>query len=418
MDKLNARAHEAYVVGGAVRDLIMDVQPVDYDITTSADAGEIAACFSRSFTRGDQHQTIAVSTDNGVVEVSPFRGDPGSGLNGDLDRRDFTINALAMDQDGKIYDPLGGNEDIANALVRLTGEERLKEDPLRLMRAIRFCSTLGFQMEPETEKLIIKNNSLIQKTAIERVREELNRILVSADPARGFRMLATSGLLPHIVPEVAAMVGFDQCNPRHDKDVFEHSLAVMEKTPARLKVRLAGLLHDVAKPNCYSVDEKGTGHFYGHHTVGENIARAILNRLKYDRDTVQDVSRLVGAHMSRFASLRTVGLKKLITHLGEHNLTDLYDLQWADIVGSAPPADFTTLEDMQNQIDHILKQKPPIRIENLAISGRDLISLGFSPGPSLGKALDYLLEAVLVDPELNRPEILLDLARRYLADNM
>lgn len=349
---LQRNGREAYLVGGCVRDLLMNRVASDYDVATSAPTGEIKACFSRCVPVGEKHCTIAVLTGYRTVEVSPYKGQQclgvakRSGIEKDLLCRDFTVNAMAMDESGRVIDPYGGLEDLHHQLLRAPAgqaRDRIVEDPLRMMRAVRFCSTLGFVMHPGLRQTIIDKCGLLASVAVERIRIELNHILVSERPAPGIRLLLQTGLMEYVIPELLPMAGFDQRNIRHDKDVLEHSLAVLEGVPPRLNVRLGALLHDVAKPRTCTVDETGVGHFYGHHLAGREMARSILESLKYDKQTIDDVAILVGEHMSRFAKIRDVGLKKLVKRVGEHNLEDLYDLQKADIMGSAPPFDFSSL---------------------------------------------------------------------------
>lgn len=421
---LDKQGYQAFLVGGCVRDILLSREPRDYDLATSASPTEIGRCFAKSFPIGARHGTVAVLMDGHHVEITTFRGKQPvhaagdlTALAEDLARRDFTINAMAMDASGKLFDPWGGRRDLADKVLRAPNnqaEPRLAEDPLRMMRAVRLSTVYGLNITEDTQAAILRLTSLLEQVSRERVREELNRILVSEQPVQGVRMLQQFGLLSIIIPELELMVGVDQRNIRHDRDLFEHSLAVMEGVPARLKVRLAALLHDIGKPACFTIDEDGVGHFYGHHLAGISIAEDILYRLKYDQQTIHDVSLLVGAHMTRFGKLRDASLKKLVKHLGRHNLMDLYDLQRADILGSAPPYDFTELDEMKCEIEMVLSAKQPLEIQDLAVKGSDLITLGYHPGPALGEALNKLLELVLEDPEMNQTEGLLEKAREWL----
>jgi len=324
---------------------------------------------------------------------------------------------MAMNVSGRIYDPWGGQTDLKNRVLSATGnqaQERFSEDPLRMMRAIRFCTAYGLDIIPATYEMILKYHHLLNKVSGERVREELNRILLSNQPALGIRMLLESGLMHYIIPELEAMVGFDQRTFRHNRDLLEHSLAVLEGVPPRLNVRLAALLHDIGKPACFTIDEDGKGHFYGHHLEGMTVCREILQRLRYDKQTSENVSLLVGEHMSRFSRLRNASIKKLIMRVWKHNLQDLLDLQRADIIGSAPPYDFSELEIMEAEIKRILMEMQPLEIKDLAVNGSDLIAMGFVPGPALGEALQGLLEIVLEDPGKNQKDMLLEIARHTL----
>lgn len=423
INMLKQNGRQAFVVGGCVRDMLLGNTPKDYDVATSATIREITAFFPKTVPIGERHGTIAVLIDGNTVEVSTFKGNTLAGnskgpisLEQDLALRDFTVNAMAIDESGKLYDPFGGREDIKKRIIRAPRnqpDQRFNEDPLRMMRAVRFSSTLGFSLHEGTNEAIVRQNDLIKKATPERVREELNRILTSGLPSKGIRILMETGLLRHFMPEAVAMAGFDQRNIRHDKDVFDHTMAVVEAVPPRLNVRLAALLHDIGKPDTFSIDEKGVGHFYGHHLLGRKLTEEILRRLKYDNKTIDDVSVLVTEHMSRFPKLRNASMKRLVNRVGENNLEDLFDLQRADISGSAPPFDFSSLDALQEGIGRILSEKPPMTVKDLDVNGHDLIGIGFKPGLEIGKVLDLLMEVVLEDPEQNSREILLAIAAKY-----
>ncbi|MDD4238480.1 MAG: HD domain-containing protein [Desulfotomaculaceae bacterium] len=414
---LKQNGYQAFVVGGCVRDILMGNEPADYDVATSATVQEIRSLFRKTVPTGEKHGTVAVLIDGFTVEVSTFKsyelGESSTGLEQDLSLRDFTVNAMAVDENGSLYDPFGGKQDLLNKIIkspRNEPEQRFMEDPLRMLRAIRFCSTFGFSMYPDTYQAITKHYALLQKVAPERIRGELNLILLSGLPALGIRLMLETGLLQQVLPE--AVAGFAQRSIRHNKNVFEHTLAVVEGVPSRLKVRLAALLHDIGKPNTFSIDENGVDHFYGHHLEGQKMVENILRRLKYDNKTIGDVSVLVGEHMSRYPKVRNSSFKKLINRVGKHNLEDLFDLQKADIMGAAPPYDFSELDDIQAGINQILSERLPMSIKDLAVKGDDLIEIGFEPGPELGRVLDLLLEEVLEDPDKNERAILLGLAAK------
>lgn len=422
---LDQRGYQTFLVGGCVRDMLLCMEPQDYDLLTSASLVEIEASFSQTVAIGACHGSLLVIVDGLKIDISTMQADQSiiieancSSLVQDLARRDFSMNAMAMDLRGNIYDPWNGQEDIQNRIIRATrnmAREIFSKDPLRMMRAIRLSAVYGFTIESHTYAAIIEYHHLLSQVAVERIREELNRILRSERSAQGIRMLQECGLISCIIPELEPMVGFDQRNFRHNRDLFEHSLAVMEGVPARLNIRLAALLHDIGKPGRFTVDEAGVGHFYGHHLEGIGISQKILKRLKYDQQTINDVSMLVGAHMSRYAGLRDASLKKLITQVGQDNLSDLFALQKADIIGSAPPYDFSELDKMETDTRNILGERFPLEIKDLAVNGTDLLMLGYAPGPVVGSVLKELLELVLDDPAKNQPAILLELARQRLA---
>lgn len=413
IQRLLAGGYEAYLVGGSVRDMVLGRRPHDQDIITSASPGQVKKIFNKVIPVGEKHGTVAVVENKASFEVTSFNS-----LEQDLSRRDFTMNSLAMDINGKVYDYFGGVDDIKNKVIRTVGNpgERFKADPLRLMRAVRFAVDLGFSMHAETRASIIENCHLIKDTAAERVRDELCKILLSGSPGRCVRLLQECGLLRHIIPELAECVGFEQWNRHHDKDVFEHTLAVLDNTPATLKVRMAALLHDVAKPVTFSLDEKNEGHFFNHNIVGEQMARVILNRLKFSNDTIAAVTSLVREHTSRYNQISTPGVKRLIRRIGAENLDDLFALQLADISGSAGPFDTGAVDRMRQEAASILAGREPLSVKDLAISGRDLINMGFPPGPKIGEIIKNLLELVLENPQLNTRKSLKNIVKENRSD--
>jgi len=414
---------QTFLVGGCVRDMLLHRQPRDYDLLTDASIPEIKADFGKTVDIGAQHGSLILILDGFRIDINTMQSLPpvktveSSLLEQDLARRDFTINAMAMDLSGRVYDPWQGRQDLQDKIIRATCNrpvEVFTDDPLRMLRAVRLATVYGFRIETETYDAIREYRALLSQSAPERVREELNRILLSNRPAQGIRMLQDCGLMPYIIPELEPMVGMDQRNFRHNLDLFEHSLAVLEGVPPRINVRLAALLHDIGKPCCFTVDDEGTGHFYDHHMAGIGISQKVLKRLKYDQRTVNDVSTLVGAHMSRYAKLRTSSLKKLIMQVGQDNLQDLFDLQKSDIIGSAPPCDFSQLDKMREDIREILREGLPLEMKDLAVNGTDLIDLGYSPGPLLGAVLNEMMDLVLEDPSQNQREFLLAFAKQRL----
>lgn len=421
MERLESCGYPCFMVGGCVRDILLGKIPHDYDLATPAKVEDIKSCFERVLSIGEKHGTLGVLNNGKLIEVSTFRGndnpDIQAALKDDLAGRDFTINAMAIDRQGILHDPWGGQQDLDRGIIRSTGDQAARlfsDDPLRMLRAVRLNAVYGFSIEENTWLEISQLKGLLVLSAPERIRDEFNRILLSERPAQGVRMLYRSGLLHHIIPELVAAAGFDQRSLHHDRDVLEHSLAALENTAPRLQLRLAALLHDVAKPCCFSLDEWGKGHFYGHHLVGSEMVVTILSRLHYDCRTMENVALLVRTHMSRFEKVRDLPLKRLIIMVGQDNIVDMLELQRADIIASAPPCDFTVLERMGEDIQRILAEGLPLQRSDLALCGDDLIALGYKPGPELGRTLTDLLETVLADPARNEREVLLEIARSRL----
>ena len=281
-----------------------------------------------------------------------------------------------------------------------------------MMRCIRLSSQLGFQIENYTFNSIQASAELIKRVSWERIRDELVKTLLSDRASEGINLFSKSGLMQYILPELQLCIGFEQCNFHHRKDVFEHILKVIDATPSRLNVRLAALLHDVAKPQTFSLSEDGVGHFYQHHVVGAEMTEEILKRFKFDNNTVENVRTLVKEHMSRYPKLRQGSIKKLINRLGKDNVDDFINLQLADIIGSKPPFDFDTVIDLKREIKRVLEAEEPLSVKDLAIDGNDLIDIGIQPGRQMGEILHKLLQIVLESPELNTKNYLLDVVRQ------
>lgn len=423
--KLNNAGFEAYLCGGAVRDLIMNCLPKDYDICTSATPSEVISIFYdyEVVPTGISHGTVTI-INNLSIEVTTFRQD-GKYLDGrhpdnvefvkslkeDLARRDFTINALGMNINGEISDYFGGLEDLNNKLIRCVGNPNIRysEDYLRLLRCIRFAAQLNFHIEENTLHPIYDLADNIQYISIERIREEFNKIIVSNNIRRGFNLLVESKLMKYIIPEIYECVDFDHNNFHHDQTVYDHLICTAEETSDKIPIRLAALLHDIGKPICYNQDVNGQGNFYNHNIVSAEMAKEILTRMKYDNLTIEKVYILIREHMERLPLLKNSSIKKFINRVGKDNFDELFELMDADIRSSKPPHDFTKLEILENEVRRILNEKEPLTIKDLEINGYDLMQIGYEPGRELGNILKYLLEKVLEQPELNTKEKLLKL---------
>lgn len=426
LNRLCDRGYLSFMVGGAVRDLLLGKNPKDYDICTAATPEEVKDIFQQNkvIDTGVKFGTVTVLNSTFSVEVTTFRSsitteegkrisiDPFSkSPEEDVKARDFTINGLLFDGD-KIIDLVGGLKDLAEGRIRAIGhpQDRWKEDALRMMRAARLHCQLGFEMEHTTFDSISAHADMIQGVAQERIRDELVKILISDQPAKGLRTLHQTGLLPFVLPELAACHHFDQKNVHHDKDIFEHILAVVAYIPNDLVLRLSALLHDIAKPQTFFVDEKGVGHFYLHHLKGQEMSREILTRLKFDKKTIDVVGILVREHMSKLRILRRGTIRRLINRVGRENIYQLIDLQIADEAGSASPHNFKIYEDLKQEVADILDNQEPLEIQDLAIGGKELKELGFESGPEMGKVLNILLDKVLNKPKLNKKEVLRKIA--------
>lgn len=368
--KLEESGHKAYIVGGSVRDLILGKTPHDYDITTSAIPDEIQRIFRdfKTLLIGKQFGTVVVVQETNNTEVTTFRSE-GKYLDGrrpsevffsediyeDLSRRDFTINAIAYNNKEGIIDPFNGQMDIEDRIIRCVGNpmERFREDHLRILRAVRFSSQLGFEIEDDTYSACRELSSSLNGISAERIREELFKIILAENPSHGIRLIRDLNILEIVIPELMDAIGFDQKNPNHDKDVFEHIMCVLDKTPPILSVRLAALFHDIGKPHTLTVDEKGVGHFYGHDKLGAKIAEKILLRLNSSRDLIDEVTTMIKEHMSHHNNMKDRGLKRQISRVGKDHIFNLMELQKADRLCSSDNADITFLLEREGEIHRL-----------------------------------------------------------------
>jgi len=423
LNELGQQSYKSYLVGGCVRDLLLYREPKDYDITTSALPEQVKSIFPHVVLTGEKHGTVTVVTDQGNVEVTTMRHDGvykdcrrpetvefTDDIVQDLSRRDFTINAIAVDTTGKIVDPFNGLEFLHRGCIQTVGsaDDRFNEDALRLVRAARIACQLNFMIEGNVVHSILKNRTLIKNVSIERIRDELCKILTSNRPSWGIELLRITRLLDLILPEVSNMIDFDQHNPNHHKDVYEHTLLVLDNVSNNLILRLAALLHDIGKPISFTLGEDGTGHFYRHHMIGMDMTKEILQRMKFDNKIIDTVSLLVKEHMSRYDFLRTPNIKRFINRIGIDNLNGLFELQIADIKASKPPHNINGVLKLKKDVEKVLKEKQPLKVKDLKINGYDLIALGMKPGKEMGLLLNELLELVLESPELNDKDYLIN----------
>lgn len=423
LENINNHGYEAYIVGGAVRNFLLNKYIADFDITTNALPDEIEKIFEKTIPTGKKYGTITVMQDNISYEITTYRSDgtysdgrrPDSVsfsnvLKDDLKRRDFTINSMCMDCDGNIIDFFGGREDLKNGLIKCIGnpDERFNEDALRMLRAVRFMGQLGFNIDEETRLSIIKNSQLIKAVSVERIHDEFNKILLSDKPSRGIRMLVETGLMDFVIPEYLSSVGFKQHNPYHDKDVFEHVMEVLDSIKPKLNLRLAAFFHDISKPECFTQDENGRGHFYGHHIKSAIVAKEIMKRLKYSNELIEDVSILIRYHYLKEVDMKDKGVKKFINNVGINRLDDMFSLNIADIKGKANIANFEKVEVLREKCNIILKNKEPLTKNDLKINGHDLEKLGIVKGKLYSELLEKALELVLEFPEKNNKEELVE----------
>lgn len=426
LGRLEKAGYESYLVGGFVRDKIMGRASSDVDISTKARPEKIEEVFRdlKIIDVGKKFGTIRVIGHGQEYEITTFRKDfsykdkrrPGqvvfaNNIESDLQRRDFTINAMAL-RNNELIDPFGGQNDIKEKIIRAVGNphERISEDYLRALRAVRFAANLGFDIERNLEEAIRKNYKNLAYISVERQAAELDKILIGPDPARGIMLLDKLGLLEEILPEVKEMVGFNQHSPHHYLDCFDHSLKVLKGTPPDLVTRLAALFHDTGKPATFFLDEEGNGRFFGHQKISQEIAEKRLKYLKYPKKTIEDVGILIGRHMDSSNPYTEKSVARLLRRIGEDNLRRLFDLQEADILATVHD-DISNIEKGRILLKEILERKPVLSRKDLAINGKDLIGLGFEQGPLLGEILKEIERRVFEENLKNDRETLLAIAR-------
>lgn len=423
---LNNSGFESYIVGGCVRDSLLNRAPHDWDMTTNATPEEMIEVFKdfKVVPTGLQHGTLTIIIEGESYEVTTFRVDgtysdnrrPDSVeftrvLADDLSRRDFTINAMAYSPDSGLIDLFDGQKHLKERYIVAVGDAdtRFNEDALRMMRAIRFGCQLDFKIHINILTSINRNKDLLKNISQERITSELNKILISDFPTFGIKIMKGCGLLDIVIPELTLTINFDQKNPHHCKDVFGHTLKVLDSVQGKLELRLSALFHDIAKPMCFTLDNNGIGHFYNHNLVGEKMVEIILKRMKYDNHTIDKVKLLVREHMSWVHSLKAV--KRLMARVGEENINDLFELQIADIIGCKPPYDFSYVFKAQEFSNQIIEEKHPYRIKDLAVTGNDLIEAGVPAGKEIGETLKKLVNIVIKEPAKNSKEQLLDVVK-------
>ncbi|MHB8158177.1 MAG: CCA tRNA nucleotidyltransferase [Desulfocucumaceae bacterium] len=416
MERLNRNCHRSYLVGGVVRDIIQGREPKDYDIATSATPGQVRGLFARVISTGERHGTVTIIKGGLGVEATTLRRDgkysdcrrPDSveftgSLKEDLSRRDFTINSLAADLEGNVYDFFGGLGDISEGIIRAVGDpgRRFREDGLRMMRAIRFASQTGFAIEDQTLLSITANQGLISRVSMERIRDEFSAILVSALPRKGVELISGCGLMSHIIPEMDSLTVKN----------YTLLMAVLENTPVRLNVRLAGLLSFIAGDRPSLLDpEEFIYRSRREDTV--NPVEEILCRLKYDRKTITAVNVLAGERITENSFTNEKSIKRLMGRVGVENLEELFELWQAIAAADRAEGVKRRICQIEKTVEVILSSKQPILVKDLALNGNDLKKIGIRPGREMGLILQRLLDIVLDKPEMNEKDVLMGIVRR------
>lgn len=434
---------KAYLVGGAVRDMFMNKPASDWDVATDATPEQVIAAFKKVIPTGIAHGTVTVHFMGEEIEVTTFRIEQGysdgrhpdkvsfaSDIEEDLSRRDFTMNAIAVSlKDGSIVDPFNGKSDIKNKIIRSVGNplERFNEDGLRPIRAIRFASQLGFEIESETLKAI-SNENILQKTStvsIERFRDELIKLLKSPKPSVGLKLLENTNIMKLFLPELLEGRNCIQNDIRgyHVFDVLDHNFYSCDGAPAnKINVRLAALLHDIGKPASKVVRITDNGeiyNFFNHEKYSESIARKLLVKLRFSNNEINNVCHLIANHMFHYEeSWSDAAVRRFVVRIKPENIEDLIDLRLADMYGKynmpiqikeSQACDL--LIQLQDRINKIQAENSAFTLKSLAVSGKDLMDVGIPSGKTIGNILNSLLETVLDDPNQNNKDILLNIAK-------
>ena len=425
---INEAGYEAYAVGGCVRDRLLNKEPDDYDITTSATPDVIKRLFRRTIDTGIEHGTVTVMLGSNGYEVTTYRIDgkyednrhPSSvsftrSLNEDLLRRDFTINAMAYNDTDGLVDPFGGEQDLEDGIIRCVGNpmERFSEDALRIMRAVRFSAQLGYEIEEATKEAMKALAQNLKDVSAERIHTELVKLLCSQHP-ESIRTAYELGLTKIFMPEFDLMMETPQNHPHHVDSVGEHTIKGMELIEADRILRLSMLLHDVGKPQVKTTDKNGRDHFHGHQQVSADIAVNILKRLKFDNKSIRMVRLLCLYHDNR-ADAEGSLVRHEINEVGEELYPLLLKVRRADIMAQSTylrQEKLSRVDGYEKIYNEAIERKYCLSMKSLNISGRVLLEIGYPNSPVLGEELKKLLNRVLDDPTLNTPDRLLEMARK------
>lgn len=421
---------QGYIVGGFVRDIFLGLNPKDCDFVTDIEYERLKEIFKKfkSKEMGKHFGIIQIKIGGIPYEIAKMREDIGIPLDrkvqkvefskniyDDLKRRDFTINAIAYDGE-KFYFGEKSKEDIENKVLRFVGDctQRIKEDPLRILRYFRFLATKDLKYFPETIDEIKKSKNLIQNLSAERIRDEFSKTITGKNAYKVLKLMSENKILEEIIPEWSKTIGFDQKNIHHIYTVDEHILKSLELTSRDLIIRLAVLFHDIGKPRCYTFGEDGQGHFYKHEKYSVEIAEKLMLNLKFSKIDTERVCKIIKYHSLYRQNIDEIFVKKMLNRFGEEDLYRYLEVVETD--RRTHNNDICNLEDLE-QIKVILKKiqetKPPLSMKDLKISGKDLLKVGVPKGKIVGEILDYLMEKVLEDENLNNYETLINLAINY-----
>ncbi len=426
LNALEQAGYSAYAVGGCVRDSLLGLEPQDYDICTSATPEQTAVVFARHrlVRNGEKHGTVGVVLEDHVYEITTFRTEGGysdsrhpdwvdfvTHIEDDLARRDFTVNAMAYSPADGYIDPWGGRADLEKRILRAVREPtvRFREDALRILRGVRFAVRFGLEPDNATEEAMNDLAPLLDNLAKERIFSELCKLLPHVTPQD---LLRYKKIITQVIPELAPTVDFQQHTPHHAYDVYTHTANVVGAVPGDLPLRLAALLHDVAKPAVFTRDENGRGHFYGHAKEGAMMADALLQRLHAPNALREQVVFLVEHHMTPFEPDKKL-LRRRLASYGEENTRLLLALQKADFSSKGVDDETPLFSMVEALLDEIAQEGACLRVKDLAINGRDVLALGVEPGPHIGECMKFLLDLVHDEYLANTPDALITAAKKF-----
>lgn len=431
IERLQQNGFRAYAVGGCVRDSLMGKVPNDWDICTNALPEQTLTALQKPnlIENGQRHGTVTVRYEHENFEITTFRTDGDyadhrhpqsvtfvSNVEADLARRDFTVNAMAYNEQEGLIDPFDGQADLQKKVIRCVGipDERFNEDGLRMMRALRFSSRLGFRIDPCTSDSIHRNRLLLKDISAERITAEFNQLLLGSHTEA--LLTEYADIIAVFIPEIVPMIGLMQNNPHHCYDVWTHTVKVVSFIECELTLRLAAFFHDIAKPKCFTTDENGVGHFHGHPSLGARMTEEILRRMRYDNKTIADVSQLIRLHDLRPLP-QAKYVRRLMRDTGKDGFLPLMALKRAD---ARAQSSFHSDEKMAyvDRLEAIYREElrsgSAFTLKMLAVNGRDLIGLGICDGRQIGSLLKHLLELVIDDTLPNERGALLSEAKKYI----
>ena len=418
LNKLN-KCGKGYIVGGAIRDILLELKPKDVDFATNLSYETLKTLFSEYTPKetGKSFGVLRIRINNIDYEIAKFREDIYGkekkvsfvdDIKNDLARRDFTINAMAYNQKEGIIDLYNGQKDIENRIINFIGnaEERIIEDPLRVLRAFRFMSRLNFSLSENTIEAIKNQKSLLKNIPEERITMEFGKLLLGDNIKNTLTLMKDTGVLELIIPEFKATYNFNQCNPHHNLDLFNHIINVVSKVPADLELRYSALLHDIAKPVVQTFDEKGIAHYKTHEIVGADMARDILARMKLPAKLIDTVVEIIKKHMVLYKDVTDKKFNKLLSEMGYDNLWRLIEHSIADN-SSKNNEVVSTENDLHERLKRAVEKQMQITVNDLTVNGKDLIELGFN-GKEIGEIKKELLDKYLSEEIKNEKEEMLE----------